>query len=47
VVDELTASLGDGEATVSGLARLSASVAGAEKALEDLQARRWTWWPAR
>jgi len=39
LVDEVTASLGDGEGTASGLARLAASVTGAEKALENLQGR--------
>lgn len=39
LVDEVTASLGDSETTGSGLARLSDSVAAAEKTLEDLQTR--------
>ncbi len=39
LVDEVTAALGDDEATTSGLARLADSVAGAEKTLEDLQSR--------
>ena len=38
-MDEVTASMGDGDATASGLARLADSVAAAEKTLEDLQSR--------